>query len=480
MTRRIVIVGAGAAGTAMLWALARHRVGDIVDVVDPRTPGRGWVFDMADPLLICNTSVGVMSLHGSDRNDFLHHLRVEGREVGPDDFVPRMWFGQYGASRWRYAAALHRELGAAVRYVRSRAERIERLADDVGERYRVHLDDGGWLAADDVIVCPGVGPPLLPELVDRFDGAPGLHRSPFPTSALLTSLSPQSNVLVIGTRLSAVDAALVLCAGGHRVSLVSRSGAFPAVRTAIWHSGLAPIDRGGFVTLAPDNERLPSAVLRLIRRATATAGNLPITAQVSFCRDPVARLRDELALAEAGESVWQETVAELIELVNEWLADVRPDVRRQAMRTCRSLISRYVSSMPAGNARRMLTLLDSGAAQLAHECPTTVAPEPDGWWCTWPGGRRERFDAVVCATGFAAPPIGMQHDGVSLDDLNAQAPVIDANLRVRLPGSADASRIRLIGTASHARFPIVNYVRTAVLQAEHVACDLASGTGYGP
>lgn len=473
VTRRIVVVGGGAAGTAVLWSLARHGVGDVVEVVDPDEPGRGRVFDTDDPRLLCNTSVIVMSLHAGDRHDFLRYLRAAGCDTGPADFVPRGWFARYCAARHRDSARLTRARGATFRHVRARATGITRLG---GDRYRVALDDGRELVADDVLVCPGTGPAVVPESVRGFDGAPNLYRSPFPTSTLRQGLRPRSDVLVLGTRLSAVDAAIVLCGDGHRVTLASRSGELPAVRTAIRHGDLARLDTDGFARLALDDARLPNAVLRLVRRATGACSDLALTAQVSGRREPTSRLRHELALAEAGHAVWQETVAELIDLVNERLSAVGPDLRHLAMHSCGRLVARYVSAMPAQNARLLLGLLDAGAAHLADSAPGALAPGAGGWWCAWPDGRRSRFDAVVCATGFTAPAISLSRDGVTLGGGGTPTPMIDAALRVRLPGQADAERIRLVGTASHGRFPIVNYIGTAVLQAERVADDMAVAT----
>jgi uncharacterized NAD(P)/FAD-binding protein YdhS len=446
MGRRVIIVGGGATGTAAFLAIVRHRAAASVDIVDPRPPGRGVVFDTTSPTFLCNTSAGVMSLNPERPNEFVHYLRRRGLAVGPDDFVPRRLVAEYCVDSYRRHAEL-------ARHIPDRARSLARR----GSGYVVALEGGGELRADDVIVCTGTGPPVVPGLVRRHLGRPGL----FPSSYPEPSLEPDARVLVLGTRLSAIDATLSLCLRGHRVTMASRSGRLPAVRTRIRRA--APLDRAAFLGLDLTDPALPSRVLRLVRRATSR----PLAEQTSSATNPMVRLRQEIELAEAGHVDWQDVIPELIELMNDRLSTVDDSVRRTALSRCELLITRYVSAFPLRNARRLLHEFDRGAATLARGVPLQIEPDGDRWCVRWPDGV-ERFDAIVCATGYH-PPVLSCHGTVLRLDRPGSVPELGTDLRMRFPGSADAERIWLLGTTSYLRVPVVNYLRTAADQADAIA-----------
>lgn len=473
MRRRVVIVGGGATGTAAFLAMVRHRAATSVDLVDPGPPGRGEVFGTDSPALLCNTSVGVMSLLERQPDDFLRYLRRRGLPARRTDIVPRGLVAGYCADAYRRHAELAMRSGIGHRYLPGRAVRIARGAS----AYRVCLADGTELPADDVLLCVGTGPPTLPAIVRRHTGRPGLVPAAYPEGRLLAGLRPGSLVLVLGTRLSAIDATLLLSAHGHRVTMTSRSGQLPAVRTHIHHTGRAPLDHSAFARLDPADPALPLRVLYLVRRATAAVSDRPLRAQVSLATDPVERLRQEITLAEAGHIDWQETVAELVDATNDLLSTVDTAGRRAALSSCARLIVRYVSAFPLPNARKLLAGLDRGTVILAPAAPVAVSPDGTGWTAHWPDRTRTRFEAVVCATGYSPPRLSCVDDELWLDARPADSGAVPEpapGLRLRFPGRAAPERIWALGTTSHLHTPIVHYLRTAVRQAEAVARSMLS------
>jgi uncharacterized NAD(P)/FAD-binding protein YdhS len=461
----VVIIGGGAAGTAVFLALVRHRGAEFVDVVDPRPPGLGAVFDTGDAGLLCNTSAGVMSLDPANPDGFVEYLRQRGVPAERDDFVPRDLVAGYCADSYRRHAMLAARRGIAHRHIPSRAPRVTRR----GSGYRVDLAGGGQLSADDVVVATGTGPPVVPTLVRRHLGRPGLFETVDPVR--LNALAPGSSVLVLGSRLSAIDATLLLCGRGHRVAMTSRSGLLPAVRTRLGAG--TPLDRAALAGLDLTDPALPLAVVRLVRRAVGR----PLRDQVSTAADPVTRLREEITLARSGTIGWQDVIAELIEWTNTRLSTVDSAVRRTAMSRCATLISRYISAFPLRNAERLLAAIDGGAATLHRPQPSHIEPDGRGGWTVWwRHGTRSRYDAVVCATGFHPPALSCRQHELRLDipaTHRLMEPRVDADLRMRFPRGTSPERIWLLGTTSYLRTPIVNYLRTAADHADMIARSIA-------
>lgn len=452
--RRVVIVGAGATGVAAFAALVRHGIAAHVDVVDPHPPGRGHAFDAAHPALLCNTSAGIMSLRAEDPDDFVRHLRRSAPAPGRDSFVPRALFGEYARATYAAAVALHRSRGGGHRHVAARCVAVRRT----GGGYRVLLAAGGPLVASDVLLCQGLSEPRVPDVLAPHVGTDSAFASPFPEPRLLGTLRPGSRVLVLGTRLTGIDAALLLCGAGHTVTMASPSGQLPAVRTRTGaRTGL--VSAADIRALDLTGPRLNRDIVALVRRASAAVSPYPLRRQVSTAGATTARLRAEIALAEQGRTAWQDVVCSFVDAANDALAPLDAAVRHTALERCSTLFSRYLAAFPLGNARRLLGHLDAGRLRITAGTPVDLR-RGARWTATWPDATTGTFDAVVGAAGYHPPPL--HADGTGLDltggSGRGEAPHVEPDLRIRLPRSAQPERIWLLGIPSAARVASINAI----------------------
>ncbi|MEU4932870.1 FAD/NAD(P)-binding protein [Streptomyces yokosukanensis] len=475
MHRDIVIIGGGATAVAAFTQVVRTPGIASVTTVDPNPVGLGHAFGVSDPLLLCNTSVDVTSLRPDGPSDLLDYLSARGWAARPEDFVPRYLVGHYCRERYLSGRREAERHGTAVAHHRARATTVRATADG----YRVELDDGRRLAATDVLVCLGLDRPRLPELLRPYDGHPRLLPQPYPTGRL-RALPDKAEVLVLGSKLSAVDAALVLCADGRRTVMTSPSGRLPAVRTRLCRPDRPLLDSRRWQRLDPRAEDLDRELTRLLLRAIGRAGaGLGLRAQTSSAAVPEERLRQELALAAAGRVPWQDVIAEVIDAINDWTAPWDPALRAEVLGRYRGLMSRYISSIPARNARLISGHLDSGRLSLAPGYPVGIEPvaDDDGWEVEWPDGRHERFTHVVCGTGFHTPQLDAAAPGVyriGPSVVHDAAPEITEDLRLVDPHRGSTERIWVLGAAAHSRTAIVNYLNTAAKQAQRVAAQFTA------
>ncbi|GAA4666765.1 hypothetical protein GCM10023347_19340 [Streptomyces chumphonensis] len=218
---QLVVIGGGAAATAVLHQLAKDAGfrPETVTVVDPRPVGFGLAFGTTDPKLRCNTSVDVTALHRANRSDLQCYLAARGWPVGRSDFVPRALVAHYCRERFARAQRELKARGIHMRHVAARAHTVRR-AHHPADRYRITLSDGSALEATDVVVAVGGDQPLLPEVLREHADHPDLLIGPYPTERL-RALPGDARVLVLGSKLSAVDAALVLCRSDRQVTLCS-------------------------------------------------------------------------------------------------------------------------------------------------------------------------------------------------------------------------------------------------------------------
>lgn len=466
--RRIIILGGGIAGVASFIAAIRFKVASRIDIIDPRGIGGGIAFSTTETALLCNTSVETMSLLDDDQDDFLRYLQEQGVEADRDSFVSRYHVSHYIEARYVHFCAQAKAEGIQHGYMRASARSISRLHDGT---YRIELDNGQTVHGSDVLVCTGNGTSFQPESVRRLLGRPGLHGSLYPERKVLESLVPQSFVLVLGSRLSAIDSALLLCQAGHRVLLASPSGQLPAVRTATPRIRAYAINKLALERLNLTHPRFYWHLLRRIARAAQASRGRSLRAQISRSTANVReRLAQEISLASGGVCDWQEVMVPFMDLAESAWKDTPVEQQRVALANCSPVIGRYLFAIPVRTARTIAEYMDAGQLRIISAQPFRVSHE-QGWVVEWADKKLETFDAIVCATGFSKPQ--WRATNSSLEWCVEQRPShsgvrVTPDLRVCFDGAIHPERIWTIGIASHLAAPIVNSVYQTVRQAYRI------------
>lgn len=401
----VAIVGGGAVGAALTgalierlssrtWARARPRVVLFERAADI---GRGVAYARDGSPYLLNQSAQTMSLVPGRRSDFFDWLQRRGlapREEG-DYFCPRRLFGDYVEERFARTLERARRAGFGVATIR---DEVTTLAPRPAGGHRLVTHGHEPVSADIVVLAVG----NLPSTRFRALEGPGFFRSPYPSASFVGGIHPRARVAILGTGLSAIDAALALFAAGHEgpVTMASRSGMLPAVR--------GPLPDVELHHVTPANvARETEHGLSPLRWATVL-GWLELElerhgVQVSWDRDfpswvdPSSRLSAEIAAAEGGARAWQalgEALNPMIELVWHHLAD---EDKRLFLDRYHSRFTSHWVPIPLVTARRLLDHLRSGLLRvergLGHATRREAGVALDL------GGRSETFDAVIDATG---------------------------------------------------------------------------------
>jgi hypothetical protein len=194
------------------------------------------------------------------------HRWLEGRWPGmhaADAFVPRALFGEYLLET--VASEVARS-GAQVSFVHGAVAHMERIAVGAG----IMLASGRSLVCRTAILCPGLPPASAPWSGDVDHGAPraALVADPWEAGALSVP-DPDSEVLVLGSGLTAIDVVQGIRRLGHRgrITMLSRHGRLPLPHAAAGETVMqAPFERfaGG--------PRGALAALRAMARERSAAG----------------------------------------------------------------------------------------------------------------------------------------------------------------------------------------------------------------
>jgi uncharacterized NAD(P)/FAD-binding protein YdhS len=201
--QRIIVIGGGAAGSAVVGEfLRRSRSGelDLVWLVGRCAPGRGIAYSTSAEHHLLNVRAAGMGLFADDVGAFIAHANSQGWPVKGMDFVPRAWFGDY------VEAVLASEISTA----RARGVRLNILSTDAAgvrgsdaDGYIVTSVDGEDFGADGVVLAIGGLPPEpLSVVSDAARASSAFAADPWQWPR---QTQEPERVVVLGTGLTAVD-----------------------------------------------------------------------------------------------------------------------------------------------------------------------------------------------------------------------------------------------------------------------------------
>lgn len=467
----VAIVGGSVTGIAAFIQLVRTGAASRIDIIDPEGLADSIAFTEAQDMLLCNTSVQTMSVLDDDMHDFQYYLQAQGIEVSENAFVQRAWVSGYLKQRYAQYLDLAQAQGIEHQVVRAAVCHIHPVSPG---QYRLVLDNDTCLNTSAVLICTGNAKELLPSLVVPHVGASGIFPTPYPTQLWLEGLAKSSRVLVLGSRLSAIDSVLLLCRAGHQVLMASPSGRLPSVRTATPRCCPVPLDAERFARLNLESPRLYWHLLRIVARSAKAISGRSLREQIDRSVEPVQRLRGEIALASQGATDWQNLLVHCMDLADIKLRAAPAAVRAAALQNCWEALGRYLFAVPLETATTLLRLIDTGQLQLAPELPTKLE-RLGTWQAHSSNGRVDSVDAVVCATGFHKQHFHATSDGLELQvptGTPCNPPQVSTQLQVSLPGATGPENIWLLGVASWLAAPMVNSVYQSVRQACQVVTCL--------
>src|SRR5712671_2744198 len=219
----VAIVGGGASGTLVAAQLLRHARGPwrIALIERSGALARGLAYGPAEPCHLLNVPAAGMSALPDDAG---HFVRWSG--AAADAFLPRALFGAYLEA---LLTSAHASAAPGVALQLICGEAASATVDGGG--VRIGLREGGEIEARAAVLALGnqAGPDL--QVADGgMYSSPLYRRSPWEPGAL-DGVARDGGVLLLGTGLTMVDAALALHRRGHRgtVHALSRHGLLPHV-----------------------------------------------------------------------------------------------------------------------------------------------------------------------------------------------------------------------------------------------------------
>lgn len=370
----VAVIGGGSVGTSFIRQLADELVagtqttpiGQVIVLEPSDHPGAGDAYQPDTPSNLLNTRVASMSPIAADPQHFHRWLlahpqrwrpQFPGLEPTPDSFVPRALFGLYMADVFEEAVTRLQALGVRVEHIKHRVAAVRRSAFG----YEVHTSQGRCIEAQSVVLAIGN---LETRAWDHLRAHPGYFNTPYPCTKLITEIDAKRSVCILGTSLSAIDAAVSLADAGHtgKIIMVSRNGRLPSVR------GEQNLDRKPRLLT---RERMQALALQrqegvsLMEIAQLLFQELEICEGQMPCLDAILRtgegphryLDSEISDALAHDRAWQAIVYALNDSIDLIWHMLSTDQKREFQAKFKSLWHSYRVSFPVQNARKLQRLL---------------------------------------------------------------------------------------------------------------------------
>ncbi|WP_158259809.1 FAD/NAD(P)-binding protein [Phyllobacterium phragmitis] len=493
MNANLAIVGGGAAGVATFIAAVKRRAAGTIHIIDPRPVGPGIAFSNTDPDVICNTSVDTMSVVSGHPLDFLDYLQSRGYAATPSSFVPRSLVGDYLTDRFQRYREVARRNGIDVFCW---AYQFHSLRIDDHHRYELRLSRltrRQSLIVTDVVFCTGHGAARVPEILMPHRDHPTFVGCPYPETEMLAKVPAKSRVLVIGSKLSAIDAAILLCREGHSVTMVSPSGEIPGVRARFIRSENISFDLDRMESLltrwndqaaGPCPTSLKYAYLKYAAQTLSENTRKPWRTQFSHAIPYDERLREEIAIAEQGDCSWQDMVVGFLHAANSVYLKNKERFIGGLHPGFRDILHRYVTAIALANAEKLMRHIDNGALTIKRGELRHVATSDAGydqWLVDW-GEGLQRFDAVVATTGYHFPYYVFNDAGELEIDVEGSRPEqaidISRDMAAHDPGLADRESIWFVGPPAHMRLFVPNALIIVAPLADQVIVNMMDFFDY--
>lgn len=241
MKKNITIIGGGACGTAVYIELVLQMAKDelkneikITIIEKEKSLGYGLAFGTDQPGHLLNTQADLMGIHTDEPGHFANWLKNKGGKKRQDvkgngsedhSYTTRKLYGEYVAEHASDYLQKAADLGISMEVVRDEAMDVHKNA----RSYEVICKSGLRIPSDFLVLAPGTPKPNNYRELKQY---PQYIDFPWPSENILGQTHPEDHVGILGSSLSAIDAAMTLTDNGHtgRISFFSPDGMLPRVQ----------------------------------------------------------------------------------------------------------------------------------------------------------------------------------------------------------------------------------------------------------
>lgn len=428
MKKIITIVGCGAVGAAQLYHIVHQLIQDkiaryfeIVIFEKSANLGHGIAYAEDEHCNILNRSAETMSLIHNKYNDFKKWLmqnKEKWQKTYPtteitnknDNFLPRALFGNYCEDIVQQVILYARMHKLKISIIFDEVIAIDKYNDD----YKIKTKNDWKFHSNIVILALGN---LPSQKFEKINASEKFHSSPYPTQKLKT-IPANSSVGIMGSRLSAIDAAIALHHQEHKGNIVfiSRGGFLPSVRSPYYYHELKVLSARVIKELTSGENRnlsLKNVIKLLIQEVTLLSGRkLLLSDWLKRPIDPKSYIENEFKTCRTENKIaWQSVLIafnHIVEYVWHELSDIDKKIFNKFYK---SKFMAYRVGIPIQNARKIYNLLLTKQLSLINNFKSIELR--GGKFVANDSKSSYEFDYIIDATGQSDDLINIQSPLIS-------------------------------------------------------------------
>lgn len=392
----IAIIGGGAAGLSAFYQLVelatKKNEKDLKIIVIEKSnkigSGLAYSTDVNSPHIL-NLPASAMSPIPNHPNHFIQWLQNSENEhkwrlffpsldINESAYLPRALFGIYLHDLAETTQQRALAIGIEAEFIYDEAIDIDLIKEDQTEiKLLNHVDP---ITADKAILCIGHLPPSQKEY-KKFKSLEQYYETPWQTKPNMTEIPLEENVIILGTRLTAIDAILTRTAtiekaiqSGYsgpvgKIFAVSRNGLLPCVigptqeyqRSKLTLEKIADITAGGTEPLKlKDLKKLFKEEVQTAHKQV-TGKEIKLHLKEIFTKNsktsPTEWLQREISSSKQYSRPWQTVLASLYSIVPSLWKVLDSDDKQMFLDTYYSIWMTYLAAFPLENAEKILALL---------------------------------------------------------------------------------------------------------------------------
>lgn len=440
----IAIIGGGIGGISALAQLTERNIKANFTIYEKAEIAYSSSMLSKNSSHICNTGSLANSLYNNKPDDFDEYLTINKKVTNDNTFVPRGIFIDYVYDTFRQSVKKATETGSHIRIVNKKATSL--AAEGKNSCY-IFDEDGSKEHYHFVFVSTG---PALEDIA-QYSQPEGKTIVANTDPDTLSAFIPDKNrIAILGSKLSAIDAALFIAdeSPDAKITMYSSSGELPSVRNYFFNDPEAAMDLHTF----PEPKNRDDLIL--MAHYIIEKNNIPIS---DYSKVPEILLHEEITACEKHISSWERYIKEFADIANN--VTVPDNKYYKNTQEIKRFISRYISSFPLSNAKKILTLIKEKRLEIKKGGKEDLLIKENKIFCKT--DQRE-YDGVILSCGLTNSFLKKDNNIytiVSSGDENDKEITPDDITALNKNG------IWLSGSLLSNNYPLVNYIGFCVKQA---------------
>lgn len=419
----VAVIGGGSTGISFVSQFLReikqhtHKDKFSIRLFEPSgTLGAGLAYNAKSQALLLNSPASCFSIYPEDQLHFFKWLQrypekwtrhfPEISTITEDTFVPRKLAGLYLKDAAQQAQELANQHGIPYEIIED--EVVDIVETPIFPKTKVVTKhSASQYGADHIILCTGN---CMPESYVSLKKYPNyFHTIHSDEEKIKESVKLVSSVLVIGTRLSAIDATLMLKDQGYRgwITMASRNGRLPSVKSEFKIYNLKHLTSENiqhqlhtYHTL-----RIEHLINLIEREASDIYGReISIDEIARYTHDPITTLERDLERTKKGDALWQRIPPIFIEHIEMYWRNFSLEEKMKYLRNYVGVMQRYTSAFPVVNAEKILSMLHANQLTIKNRLKEVSYDEIEKRFAACYSGEDgtktyEYFDCVLNSTG---------------------------------------------------------------------------------